>query len=154
MRRDISIGEILGAIGAGLGVIALVVAYQARAASPNIVSVSVKSLIEEERDWLLAQKASENSANIWIDTVASEIETSLQSLETDGYVVVVKEAVLAGDVPDLTQTVRASLGVRERNSGPVSRSADTLAVVSGAPRPETTAPTYGELLIEGDRDER
>ena len=154
MTRPKLIIEIAALAAIGLSIIAFAVSVRSWKTQPKIVSVSVKTLIEEERDWLLGQNATESSANIWIDTVASEIETSLQALEADGYIVVVKEAVLAGDVPDLTQTVRASLGVRERNSGPVSRSADTLAVFLGASRPETTAPTYGELLIEGDRDER
>jgi hypothetical protein len=79
--------------------------------------------------------------------VASEIEASLQALESEGYIVVVREAVLAGDVPDLTDTVRESLGVRERLTDPVSRSADTQAAVSDRRGSDAAAPSYGDSLI-------
>ena len=98
---------------------------------------------------MLAQNASETSASVWIDTVATEIETSLQALEAQGYIVVVKEAVLAGDIPDLTETVRASLGARERSSDPVSRSTGAQSVALGVNAPEATArpESFGDALI-------
>jgi len=138
--------EIATLVAAGLSIIALTVSVRGWNAQPMIVSVSVKTLIEEERDWLLSKNASEASASRWIDTVATEIEGSLTSLEAQGYIVVVREAVLAGDIPDLTDTVRASLGVRERQSGPVSRSTNALAVVSDDIASETTAQSFGDTL--------
>lgn len=138
----------IGALTAiGLSVIALAVSARGWNAQPKIVSVSVKTLIEEERDWLLARGASEESASRWIDTVASEIETSLTALEARGYTVLVKEAVLAGNIPDLTDTVRASLGVRERQQGPVLRSTDALAAASRDPSNEAAAQSYGDVLV-------
>ncbi|MEL6859484.1 MAG: TrbI F-type domain-containing protein [Pseudomonadota bacterium] len=141
-----SILEIATLVAAGLSVIALAVSARGWNAQPKIVSVSVKTLIEEERDWLLARGASEESASRWIDTVATEIEGSLISLEAQGYIVLVKEAVLAGDIPDLTDTVRASLGVRERQPDPVSRSTNALAVVSDEIVSETTAQSFGDRI--------
>lgn len=142
-----SITEIAALAALAIAVIALAVTFKAKESQPRIVSVSVKTLIEEERDWLLTRNASEESANRWIDTVASEIETSLTALENQGYIVLVKEAVLAGDVPDLTETVRASLGVRERQQGPVLRSTDTLAAASEENSSEAAAQSMGDRLI-------
>lgn len=139
--------EIATLTAIGLSIIALVVSARGWKAQPKIVSVSVKTLIEEERDWLLARNASEESASRRIDTVATEIEGSLQSLDAQGYVVLVREAVLAGDVPDLTDTVRESLGVRERQSDPVLRSTDALAAVSDDTSTETAAQSYGDVLV-------
>ena len=149
MSRSVSLAEILGGVALCLGVIALAASLRTWSAQPKLVSVSVKTLIEEERDWLLAQNASETSASVWIDTVATEIETSLQALEAQGYIVVVKEAVLAGDIPDLTETVRASLGARERSSDPVSRSTGAQSVALGVNAPEATArpESFGDALI-------
>lgn len=141
-----SVIEIATLVAVGLSIIALVVSARGWTSQPKIVSVSVKTLIEEERDWLLSKNASEQSASRWIDTVATEIEGSLQALEAQGYIVLVKEAVLAGDIPDLTDTVRASLGVRERQPGPVSRSTNALAVVSDDIASETTAQSFGDSL--------
>ncbi|MEL7541551.1 MAG: TrbI F-type domain-containing protein [Pseudomonadota bacterium] len=131
----------------GLSVIALAVSARGWEAQPKIVSVSVKTLIEDERDWLLSKNASEQSANRWIDTVANEIEGSLQALEAQGYIVLVKEAVLAGDIPDLTETVRTSLGVRERQSDPVLRSTDALAAAPEPISSEAAAQSYGDVLV-------
>jgi hypothetical protein len=139
--------EIATLTAIGLSIIALAVSARGWNAQPKIVTVSVKTLIEEERDWLLARNASEESASRWIDTVATEIEGSLTALEAQGYIVIVREAVLAGDVPDLTDTVRASLGVRERQPDPVSRSTDTLAAVSGDNSTETAAQSFGDVLV-------
>jgi Tfp pilus assembly PilM family ATPase len=147
MIRSNSLAEITAVIAFCLAVIALAMSVRGWMAQPRIVSVSVKDLLEEERDWLLAQNATETSAAVWIDTVASEIEASLQALESEGYIVVVREAVLAGDVPDLTDTVRESLGVRERLTDPVSRSADTQAAVSDRRGSDAAAPSYGDSLI-------
>ncbi|MEO0608402.1 MAG: TrbI F-type domain-containing protein [Pseudomonadota bacterium] len=144
--------EIATLVAAGLAIIALAVSARGWNAQPKIVSVSVKTLIEEERDWLLARGASEESASRWIDTVATEIEGSLTSLEAQGYIVLVKEAVLAGDIPDLTDTVRASLGVRERQPGPVSRSTNALAVASGVQAPAATAQSFGDTLAAEARE--
>lgn len=144
--------EIATLVAVGLSIIALAISARGWNAQPKIVSVSVKTLIEEERDWLLARGASEESASRWIDTVATEIEGSLTSLEAQGYIVVVKEAVLAGDIPDLTDTVRASLGVRTRQPGPVSRSTNALAVVSDDIVSETTAQSFGDSLAAEARD--
>ena len=139
--------EIATLAAIGLSIIALAVSARGWNAQPKIVAVSVKTLIEEERDWLLARNASEESATRWIDTVATEIEGSLLSLEAKGYVVLVREAVLAGDIPDLTDTVRASLGVRERQSDPVFRSTDALAAASGEISTETAAQSYGDVIV-------
>lgn len=139
--------EIATLTAVGLSIIALAVSARGWNAQPKIVAVSVKTLIEEERDWLLSKNASEASASRWIDTVATEIESSLTALQAQGYIVIVKEAVLAGDIPDLTDTVRASLGVRERQQGPVSRSTDALAVASGEISTEATAQSYGDVLV-------
>ena len=142
-----SVIEIATLVAICLSIIALAVSARGWKAQPKIVSVSVKTLIEDERDWLLSKNASEQSANRWIDTVASEIEGALQGLEAQGYIVRVKEAGLAGDIPDLTETVRASLGVRERQSDPVLRSTDALAA---APEPllaEAAAQSYGDVLV-------
>lgn len=139
--------ESLALAGLAVAVIALAVSMRGWNSQPRIVSVSVKTLIEEERDWLIERNASEESANRWIDTVATEIETSLQTLESQGYVVLVKEAVLAGDIPDLTETVRASLGVRERLTGPVSRSTDAQAAVPSAEPAGTAAQSMGDRLL-------
>lgn len=156
MSKSIRISEITAATALCLAVIALALSVKNWTSQPKIVSVSVKSLIEEERDWLLAQNADERSAAIWIDTVASEIETTLQSLEAQGYTVLVKEAVLAGDLPDLTATVRTSLGVRDQLSGSVSRSTNVQAVVPGPsaarPGPETTVKSYGDALLADVRE--
>ena len=147
MKLPKSTIEIMTLTAIGLSIIALAVSARSWNAQPKIVAVSVKTLIEEERDWLLARNASEESASRWIDTVATEIESSLTALEAQGYVVLVKEAVLAGDIPDLTETVRASLGVRERQSGPVSRSTDALAAASEPIPSEVAAQSYGDVLV-------
>lgn len=139
--------EIATLVAIGLSILALAVSARGWNAQPKIVSVSVKTLIEEERDWLLARNASKESASRWIDTVATEIESSLTALEAQGYIVIVREAVLAGDIPDLTDTVRASLGVRERQQGPVLRSTDALAAASVEPSSEAAAQSYGDVLV-------
>lgn len=139
--------EIAVLAAAALSIIALAVSARGWNAQPKIVSVSVKTLIEEERDWLIAKNASEESAARWIDTVALEIELSLKALEAQGYIVLVREAVLSGDIPDLTDTVRTSLGVRERQQGPVSRSTNAPAAASREPSNEAAAQSYGDLLI-------
>ncbi len=77
MSRSVSLAEISAGVALCLAVIALAASLRTWSAQPKLVSVSVKTLIEEERDWLLAQNASETSASVWIDTVATEIETSL-----------------------------------------------------------------------------
>lgn len=151
MNKSIRISEVTAAIALCLAVIALALSIKSWTSQPKIVSVSVKSLIEEERDWLLAQNADEQSAAIWIDTVAGEIETTLRGLEAQGYTVLVKEAVLAGDLPDLTETVRTSLGVRDQLTGSVSRSTNAQAVDPGIgavrPGPGTTVKSYGDELL-------
>lgn len=147
MTLSKSIIEIATLVAIGLSIISLAISARGWNAQPKIVAVSVKTLIEEERDWLLARNASEESASRWIDTVATEIESSLSALEAQGYIVIVREAVLAGDLPDLTDTVRSSLGVRERQSDPVLRSADALAAVSGDTSTETAAQSYGDVLV-------
>lgn len=147
-----SVIEIATLVAVGLSIIALVVSARGWTSQPKIVSVSVKTLIEEERDWLLSKNASEQSASRWIDTVATEIEGSLQALEAQGYIVLVKEAVLAGDIPDLTETVRASLGVRERQQGPVLRSTNALAAALGDISTEAAAQSYGDALVSETRD--
>ena len=147
MTLSKSIIEIATLVAIGLSIISFAVSARGWNAQPKIVAVSVKTLIEEERDWLLARNASEESASRWIDTVATEIESSLSALESQGYIVIVREAVLAGDLPDLTDTVRSSLGVRERQSDPVLRSADALAAVSGDTSTETAAQSYGDVLV-------
>ncbi len=148
-----SVIEIATLVAVGLSIIALAVSARGWNAQPRIVSVSVKALIEEERDWLLSQNASEQSANRWIDTVATEIEGSLTALEAQGYIVLVREAVLAGDIPDLTDTVRASLGVRERQQGPVLRSTNALAAASDKVSTEAAAQSYGDVLVSETREQ-
>lgn len=148
-----SVIEIATLVAVGLSIIALAVSARGWNAQPKIVSVSVKTLIEEERDWLLSKNASEQSANRWIDTVATEIEGSLQALEAQGYIVIVKEAVLAGDIPDLTDTIRASLGVRERQQGPVLRSTNALAAASDKVSTEAAAQSYGDVLVSETREQ-
>ena len=54
--------EIATLAAIGLSIIALAVSARGWNAQPKIVAVSVKTLIEEERDWLLARNASEESA--------------------------------------------------------------------------------------------
>ncbi|MEO1406615.1 MAG: TrbI F-type domain-containing protein [Pseudomonadota bacterium] len=156
MSKSVRISEITAVIALCLAVIALAMSLRSWTSQPKIVSVSVKSLIEEERDWLLAQNADERSAAIWIDTVAGEIETTLRGLEAQGYTVLVKEAVLAGDLPDLTETVRTSLGVRDQLTGSVSRSTNAQAVDPGIgavrPGPGTTVNSYGDTLLAEARE--
>ena len=147
MKLQKSLIEIATLAAVGLSVLALAVSARGWNAQPKIVSVSVKTLIEEERDWLLARNASEDGASRWIDTVATEIEGSLRALEAQGYIVLVREAVLAGDMPDLTDTVRASLGVRERQPDPVLRSTGALAALPGDISSERAAQSYGDTLI-------
>ncbi len=107
---------------AGVSVISGLVGAKAYSKfNPNtqIVSMSVRTLIEEERDALLLAGTDPALSSARIALVSHEIERNLSNLEAGGVVVLVKEAVLAGDVPDITQHIRQNLAVLPRTAGEV-----------------------------------
>ena len=152
-----------GFAGLGLGLIALALTLRTGAEQPKLVMVSVKTLIETEQTRLLSAGADAGAMRSGIDRVASEVDARFRALEAQGYTVLVREAVLAGQVPDLTSTLQSEIDLllaADETFHGLGRPGGDQGRVSGSDGPDTLeltapigAPSLGDRLAgEIDRD--
>lgn len=84
---------------------------------PDIVQVSLQPLIDQNLSALAKSELPPGQAQARMEAVLNALDQEVRALGQQGKVVIISQAIVAGDVPDMTAAINASVATKLQTIG-------------------------------------